>query len=116
MSRDRLVTPHSKFCNVRVSTKAVRAPEISCGTVWKQKASGDNRMLKCREVEQKIGSGEIAGIIERLAVRFHLMMCRHCRAYARQIRAIEEAARNVFGLSPVDPKALSELKDRIMNR
>jgi hypothetical protein len=75
-------------------------------------------MLKCREVEQKIGSGEIgnAGVMERFAVRFHLMMCRHCRAYARQIRAIGEAARNVFGLSPVDAKAVSQLKDRIMNR
>jgi hypothetical protein len=75
-------------------------------------------MLKCREVEQKIGSGEIgsAGLMERFAVRLHLMMCRHCRAYARQIRAIGEAARDVFVLSPVDPKALSELKDRILNR
>lgn len=75
-------------------------------------------MLKCREVEQKIGSGEIgsAGVMERFAVRFHLTMCRHCRAYARQIRAIGEAARNVFGLPPADPKAVSELKDRIMNQ
>jgi hypothetical protein len=75
-------------------------------------------MLKCREVEQKIGSGDIAsaGVMERLAVRFHLMMCRHCRAYARQIRAIGEAARDVFGSSPMAPKTLSELKDRIMNR
>jgi len=54
--------------------------------------------------------------MERFAVRFHLMMCRDCRAYARQIRAIGEAAGSAFELSPVDPKALSELKDRIMNR
>jgi hypothetical protein len=69
-------------------------------------------------VEQKIGSGEIsnAGLMERFAVRFHLMLCRHCRAYARQIRAIGEAAFDVFGSAPVDPKALSQLKDRIMNR
>jgi anti-sigma factor RsiW len=75
-------------------------------------------MLKCREVEQKIGSGEIAsaGFMERLAVNFHLMMCRHCRAYARQIRAIGAAAREVFGSSLEEPKALSELKDRIMKR
>ena len=75
-------------------------------------------MLKCREVEQKIGSGEIgsAGVMERFAVRFHLVMCRHCRTYARQIRAIGEAARDVFSSPPVDPKPLSELKDRIMNR
>jgi hypothetical protein len=75
-------------------------------------------MLKCREVEQKIGSGEIgnAGFMERVAVRFHLMICRHCRAYDRQIRAIGEAARDVFRSSPVDSKALSQLKDRIMNR
>jgi hypothetical protein len=54
--------------------------------------------------------------MERFAVRFHLMMCRHCRAYARQIRAVGEAAREVFGSSPADPEALSRLKDRIMNR
>ncbi len=75
-------------------------------------------MLKCREVEQRIGSGEIAGagLMERFAVRFHLMMCRHCRAYARQIRAIGEAAHEVFGSSLEDPKALSDLKDRIIKR
>jgi hypothetical protein len=75
-------------------------------------------MLKCREVEQKIGSGDIdnSGFAERFAVRFHLLMCRHCRAYARQIRAIGEAARDALGSFQVAPKTLSELKERIMKR
>ena len=72
-------------------------------------------MLKCRDVEQKIGSDAIldAGIMERLAVRMHLAMCRHCRNYAKQIRAIGRAARSVFGESSEDPERLSRLIRKI---
>ena len=75
-------------------------------------------MLKCQQVEQKIGSDEIrnAGLMEHLAVNLHLMMCRHCRNYARQIRAIGNAARNVFGRTPQDPSTLAQLRDRITRK
>jgi anti-sigma factor ChrR (cupin superfamily) len=74
-------------------------------------------MLKCQEVEQKIGSDEIrtAGLMERLAVNLHLLMCRHCRNYARQIRAIGNSARDVFN-RPHDPDTLAQLKSRIMDK
>jgi anti-sigma factor ChrR (cupin superfamily) len=69
-------------------------------------------------VEQKIGSDEIrnAGFMERLAVNLHLLMCRHCRNYAKQIRAIGNAARDVFNRSAQDPDALAQLKNRIMDK
>jgi hypothetical protein len=74
-------------------------------------------MLKCQQVEQKIGSDEIrnAGFMERLAVNLHLLMCRHCRNYAKQILAIGNAARDVFNRSAQDPDALAQLKNRIMD-
>ena len=75
-------------------------------------------MLKCRDVERKIGSDEMrnAGLMERLAVRIHLAMCRHCRNYARQLRAIGNAARKVWADSPEDSESLARLKERITGR
>jgi len=75
-------------------------------------------MLKCRDVEEKIGSDEIrhAGLMERLAVRIHLAMCRHCRNYARQLRAIGNAARSVWKSSEQDPERLARLNERITER
>ncbi len=72
-------------------------------------------MLKCRDVEQKIGSDAIlnAGIMERLAVRMHLAMCRHCRNYARQIRVIGQAARSLFAEGREDPERLARLIGKI---
>jgi hypothetical protein len=75
-------------------------------------------MLKCQQVEQKIGSDDIhnAGLMERLAVNLHLLMCRHCRNYAKQIRAIGNAARDVFNRSAQDPDTLGRLKNRITDK
>ncbi len=72
-------------------------------------------MLKCRDVEQLIGSDEIrdAGLMERFAVYMHLAMCRHCRGYARQLRAIGNAARGVYKDYREDPERLARLLGRI---
>jgi anti-sigma factor ChrR (cupin superfamily) len=74
-------------------------------------------MLKCRDVGQQIGTDGIqhSGLMKRLAVRLHLMMCRHCRAYARQIRAIGKAARDI-NASSADPTTVARMKRRITDR
>lgn len=55
-------------------------------------------MMTCREVSELNGTGRIedAGLLTRLKVRLHLLMCRHCREYARQLRIISEQAQNIF--------------------
>ena len=47
-------------------------------------------MLRCREVVGLVGTGEWreAPLRVRLGLALHLMMCRNCRGYTRQIRAI----------------------------
>jgi predicted anti-sigma-YlaC factor YlaD len=54
-------------------------------------------MLSCREVTSLTASDRLAaaGFRQRLAVRVHLLMCRHCRRYARQLRAMARAAREL---------------------
>jgi hypothetical protein len=52
-------------------------------------------MMTCKEVSTLVSSGRLADapMTSRLGARLHLMMCRHCRAFARQLEAIARAAR-----------------------
>ncbi len=52
--------------------------------------------MTCKEVSTLIARGELAeaSFTRRLAVRVHLAMCRHCRAFQRQLEAISAAARS----------------------
>ena len=54
-------------------------------------------MLRCREVTELVGTdaGARAPLRTRLAVRLHLLMCRHCRAYVRSLRQLAAAARRL---------------------
>jgi len=73
-------------------------------------------MLTCREVAEVIASGELdrASWRGRLAVRFHLAMCVRCRRYARQIRAIGEAAGALFADAGEETERMARLAERIL--
>ncbi len=75
-------------------------------------------MLTCKDVAKAIGQDEwrTASWRRRLALRVHLLMCRHCRRYAAQIRVIGTAARSLFREQGEDPKALERLQERILSR
>ena len=51
-------------------------------------------MIRCKEVATLLSTDQLAlaPIGRRLAVRVHLMMCRHCRRFARQIALLKQAA------------------------
>jgi predicted anti-sigma-YlaC factor YlaD len=70
-------------------------------------------MLRCNEIAEIVGSGELehASWRRRVAVRLHLMMCRHCRRYARQIAALGELTRKLVG---EEPASHGELERRIL--
>ena len=74
-------------------------------------------MLSCREVARLIASGELAaaGWRRRLVVRFHLAMCRYCRRYAAQLRAIGESARRMLRSGDADPATLDRLERAILD-
>ena len=75
-------------------------------------------MLTCKDAAKAIGQDKwrTASWWRRLALRVHLLMCRHCRRYAAQIRAIGTAARSLFREQSEDPKALERLQERILSR
>lgn len=75
-------------------------------------------MLTCREVARAIATDELADAAwpRRLAVRLHLLGCRHCRRYASQIRAIGSAVRALFAQHETDPERLERLREEILGR
>ena len=75
-------------------------------------------MLTCKDVSRTLASDELAtaGWRQRLSIRFHLLVCGHCRRYARQMRAIGDAARRILGEKPRDPGSRERLKSAILDR
>ncbi len=73
-------------------------------------------MLCCQEVARRIASDEFteANLWQRLWVRLHLLMCRHCRLYAVQLHSIDETARNLWGPQTEDPSTLERLERDII--
>ena len=69
-------------------------------------------MLTCKEVTTMISSDTLARRTwrERMGVKLHLMMCRHCSRYAAQLRTIATEARRLYA----DLPKVSELEDSIL--
>jgi len=65
-----------------------------------------------------ISSGEIdfAGFWQRIRIRLHLLMCRHCRTYAEQIHALGAAVRGAWTVSFEDAATLEKMERRILER
>ncbi len=70
----------------------------------------------CREVTQLVASGELEStrLVQRLKVRLHLFMCKHCSNYASQIRSIGERARMVFRSGGEDAGTADRLEKSIL--
>ena len=75
-------------------------------------------MLTCKEVSHALASEEpgSSGWRNRLSVKLHLLMCRHCRRYSRQIQAVGDAARQIFSDSTEDQTSRQRLRNSILDQ
>jgi predicted anti-sigma-YlaC factor YlaD len=62
-------------------------------------------MMSCKEVSTLLSTGQLADarLARRLVVRLHLAMCRHCRAFKRQLHQLAHAARVVASALEREP-------------
>lgn len=77
-------------------------------------------MLSCAEVSRLASERADRPLTwrERLAFRFHLMMCRNCARYARQLELLGRAARRLGRREPPEdlPGLPSDARERIADR
>ena len=73
-------------------------------------------MLNCKEVADFVASEGLsrAGLFKRALIRLHLQMCRDCRGYAEQLRAIGLAGRDRWKDNPPDAPTLKRLQNSIL--
>ena len=74
-------------------------------------------MLTCKEVATSISSGALgrSGWRHRLEVRLHLLVCRFCRRYAAQIRALNAAAAKLCETTTPDRETVTRLESAILD-
>jgi anti-sigma factor ChrR (cupin superfamily) len=74
-------------------------------------------MKTCQEVSRSVASDALAtaGWRERLSIKLHLLMCRHCRRYARQLEAIGGATRRILSKHRLDHHSRERLRSSILN-
>jgi hypothetical protein len=75
-------------------------------------------MPACNEVSRAIATDELvaAGWRRKLSIKLHLLMCRHCRRYARQLKVIGTATQRMFGQDSLEPGSRARLRSSILKR
>lgn len=73
-------------------------------------------MMTCKEVSTLVSTGGLADAsrFRRFAVWLHLSMCRHCRAFRRQVEALTRVAR--AGSHVVEREPFPDFEARIAGR
>ncbi len=69
-------------------------------------------MMTCKEVSTLVSMGDVesAPMMRWMGVWLHLAMCRHCRAFRRQLVRVGRAARLVSEVFEREPAANFEAK------
>jgi hypothetical protein len=73
-------------------------------------------MLKCKEVARLLSTdAAVDGMLsDRLRVKLHLLFCKHCRGYARQLRAVGAAGREAWSECTGERETLDRLEAEIL--
>ena len=73
-------------------------------------------MLNCKEVVRILGSGEDLSLSQRIQLRMHLWMCRHCGIYARQMKAMKVGFSKLFGeKTAIDKEVVSQVESDVLS-
>ncbi len=78
--------------------------------MFRSEGLGAIPMMTCKEVSALVSMGDVesAPSARRMGVWMHLAMCRHCRAFRRQMALIGRAARLVATAFEREPSATFE--------
>ena len=75
-------------------------------------------MISCKSVAKLVSSDQLASLTwwNRAEVRLHLVFCKYCSRFARQIEQLRGAARRTPDPAEGDPLFERRLEERIIDR
>ena len=72
-------------------------------------------MLSCKETVEILASHRELSFRQKLELRAHLFMCKHCSAYAEQLRALaEQLKKNYLVLTRTEPDRVRDLEQHVL--
>jgi NMD protein affecting ribosome stability and mRNA decay len=72
-------------------------------------------MLSCKEIVHIMSSDQELKFSQKLELRAHLFMCKHCSAYSKQLKAIAIQLRQNFrNITKTDPEHVRDLEKKII--
>lgn len=72
-------------------------------------------MLSCKETVHILSSDHELSFRQKLELRAHLFMCKHCSAYSKQLKAIAIQLRQNFReITRTSPDHVRDLEDKII--
>ena len=75
-------------------------------------------MLTCKEIVKTLSSEDRRTWRRRLDVRVHLMMCQHCRKYAKHLEILKSGIKNLFSIKnkAADPDKITAIEDKVIKK
>lgn len=72
-------------------------------------------MLTCKEVVGILGSGDKLSFVRRLNLLLHLLICRQCVCYSKQLKILKQTMKKYFREeTEVTPAMLKELEAKVL--
>ena len=73
-------------------------------------------MLNCKEVVRILGSGEDLSLFQKIQLKMHLWMCKHCGAYARQMKAMKNGFSKLFReKTAIDREVVNQVESDVLS-
>lgn len=73
-------------------------------------------MISCKEIAHILSSEEDLSVMRKAELRMHLLMCKHCSNYNKQLKVLKTGMQTLFRKrSEYDPDKLTELENNILN-
>jgi len=74
-------------------------------------------MLTCKDLVREIAESENLSFFKRAEIRTHLLMCKHCSAYAKHLKYMREGFKQLFSnITQTDPEQIKKIEDQVLKR
>ena len=82
-----------------------------------RKKSGWEIMYTCKETVRMLSTDEKLTFKQKIELRAHLFMCKHCSSFSKQLNAIKNKFKSNFGeLTKVEPEQVKNLEEKVIAR
>lgn len=64
-----------------------------------------------------MNSEEKVSVLNRAELRMHLIMCKHCSGYAKQLNLMKVGFKNLFSqLTKIEPGKVEQIEDQVIEK